>query len=49
VSLVTIVWALITFGGAAFAGNKIHPIVGGVVAVGAGVLRWAWHFIVRYA
>jgi hypothetical protein len=50
VSLVTIVWALITFGGAAFAGNKIHPIVGwGWFAVGAGVYGWAWHFIVRYA
>ena len=50
VSLVTIVWALVTFGGAAFAGEKIHPIVGwGWFAVGAGVYGWAWHFVVRYA
>ena len=50
VSLATIVWALVTFGGAAFAGEKIHPIVGwGWFAVGAGVYGWAWHFVVRYA
>ena len=50
VSLVTIVWGIATIGGAAWTGNKIHPIVGwGWFAVGAGVYGWAWHFVVRYA
>ena len=50
VSLVSIVWGVVTFGGGAWLGNKIHPFFGfGWMAVGFGVLGWAWTFIVRYS
>ena len=49
-SIATIIWSIVTFGGAGWLGDKIHPIAGGVwLFAGCGVFGWVWTFIVRYA
>ena len=49
VSLVTLVWAIVTFGGAAFLGDKIHGIFGfGWLAGLGGIYGYIWYTIVRY-
>ncbi len=48
-SVVTIVWLLITFGGAAFLGGTIHPWLGaGWAIAGLGVYGYVWWLAVRY-
>lgn len=50
VSIITIIWAVITFGGAAWAGEKIHPWVGlGWLGGGCFAYGWAWRIVARYA
>lgn len=49
-SLAAIFWAVVTFGGGAWLGDKIHPFFGfGWIAVGCGALGWLWVFVARYA
>lgn len=49
VSVATIVWFAIAFGGFAFFGGKVHPFVGyGWLFATAGVYGWVWWFVVRY-
>jgi len=49
-TIVTVVWFSITFGGAGFLGDKIHPWVGwGWLLTGCGVYGWVWNVFVRYA
>lgn len=49
-SVVGIVWAVVTFGGGAWLGEKVHSVVGlGWIAAGCGGLGWVWRFILRYA
>ena len=49
-SLVTIVWFVVTFGGASLLGAKIHPWIGvGWLIVGLGAYGYTWWFVVRYA
>ena len=50
VTLVTILWFGITFGGAGLLGEKIHPWIGwGWLVAGCGVYGWLWATVVRYA
>jgi len=50
VSIATILWAAITFGGAALFGNKIHPWIGyGWLFAGIGVYGFFWRLVLRYA
>ena len=49
-SILGILWGVVTFGGGAWVGEKIHPYAGfGWIAVGCGGMGWAWTFILRYA
>ncbi len=49
-SILGILWGVVTFGGGAWVGEKIHPYAGfGWIAVGCGALGWLWTFMVRYA
>jgi len=49
-TIVTILWFGITFGGAGFLGDKIHPWVGwGWLFAGCGLYGWLWSVFVRYA
>lgn len=48
-SVVTIVWLIITFGGAGFLGDKVHPWLGvGWMIGGLGLYGYIWWMIVRY-
>jgi hypothetical protein len=50
VSVITIVWMVVTFGGAAFLGARIHPWAGyGWMFVGLGAAGVVWRLVVRYA
>jgi hypothetical protein len=50
VSVISIVWFGVTFGGAGFLGERIHPWVGyGWLFSGLGIYGWLWAFVVRYA
>jgi hypothetical protein len=49
-SVAAILWGVVTFGGGAWIGEKLHPYAGfGWIAVGCGGLGWVWAFILRYA
>jgi hypothetical protein len=49
-SLVTIVWFVLTIGGASLLGASIHPWIGiGWLVAGLGAYGYAWWFVVRYA
>jgi hypothetical protein len=49
VSVITILWYVLTFGGAALLGGKVHPFVGyGWLFTGLGVYGYVWYTIVRY-
>jgi hypothetical protein len=49
VSVITIVWYVLTFGGAALLGRGIHPFVGyGWLFTGLGVYGYVWYTFVRY-
>lgn len=49
-SFVTIIWLLLTFGGAAWLGATTWPLVGiGWMVVGLGLYGYVWWLIVRYA
>lgn len=49
VSVITIIWYVLTFGGAALLGSKIHPFVGyGWLFTGLGVYGYIWWTVVRY-
>jgi hypothetical protein len=49
-SVVTIIWFVVTVGGATVLGAKIHPWIGiGWLIVGLGAYGYAWWFVVRYA
>jgi len=49
VSLVTLVWYVVAFGGWALLGAKIHPFVGFAwFLVACGIYGWLWSIIVRY-
>jgi len=46
----TIVWFVVTVGGASLLGATIHPWVGTFwLVAGLGAYGWAWWFVVRYA
>lgn len=48
-SVVTIVWLIVTFGGAGFLGNAVHPWLGvGWMVAGLGLYGYIWWMIVRY-
>jgi hypothetical protein len=48
-SVVTIVWLIVTFGGAGFLGDKVHPWIGlGWMIAGLGLYGYIWWMIVRY-
>ena len=48
-SVATIVWLIVTFGGAAFLGDKVHPWLGvGWMIAGLGAYGYVWWLIVRY-
>jgi hypothetical protein len=48
-SVITIIWLILTFGGAAFLGGTVHPWVGiGWMIAGLGVYGYVWWLIVRY-
>jgi len=50
VSVVTVVWCVVTFGGAAFLTEKVHPWMGyGWFIAGCGAYGWVWWFFARYA
>lgn len=49
-TIVTVLWFGVTFGGAGFLGDRIHPWVGwGWLLTGCGVYGWIWSVFVRYA
>ncbi len=49
-SVVTIIWFVVTVGGATLLGASVHPLVGiGWLVVGLGAYGYAWWFVVRYA
>jgi hypothetical protein len=49
VSVVTIVWWVLTFGGSAFLGAKLHPFAGYAwLFTGLGVYGYVWWTVVRY-
>ncbi len=49
-TIVTVLWFGVTFGGAAFLGDRIHPWIGwGWMLTGCGVYGWVWSVFVRYA
>jgi len=49
VTFVTIVWGILTFGGAAWIGDKVHGLFGLVwFAGGSGIFGYLWHAIIRY-
>jgi hypothetical protein len=49
-SMVTIVWFVLTIGGASLLGAKVHPWIGtGWLIAGLGAYGYAWWFVVRYA
>ncbi len=48
-SVATIVWILVTFGGGSFLGSKIHPWAGYAwVIAGLGTYGYLWWLVVRY-
>ena len=48
-SIATIIWFVVTFGGAALLGRVVHPWIGiAWFVVGLGAYSWAWWFVVRY-
>ncbi len=48
-SIATIMWFVVTFGGAALVGRLVLPAVGVAwLVVGLGVYGWLWWFVVRY-
>src|SRR5450759_3443280 len=48
-SIATIIWFVVTFGGAALLGRVVHPWIGMAwFVVGLGAYSWAWWFVVRY-
>lgn len=50
VTLVTVVWGLITFGGASWLAASVHDIFGLVwLAGGCSIYGYLWYFIVRYS
>ena len=50
VSVVTIIWWIVTLGGAIFLGNRIHPFAGYAwFFTGLGVYGYIWRTLVRYA
>jgi hypothetical protein len=49
-TIVTVLWFGITFGGASFLGDKVHPWIGwGWLVSGVGIYGWVWSVFVRYA
>lgn len=49
VTFITIVWGIITFGGAAWISDRVHGIFGLVwFAGGSGIFGMLWHALVRY-
>jgi hypothetical protein len=49
VSIITVIWMVITFGGTAFLSEKVHPWAGIPWFVGGmGVYGWIWMTVVRY-
>jgi len=49
VSVVTIVWYVVTFGGWLFLGSKVHPIAGyGWLFFGLTIYGYLWRTLVRY-
>jgi hypothetical protein len=49
-SLITIVWFVVTIGGASLLSGMIHPWIGvGWLIAGLGAYGYAWWFVVRYA
>jgi len=49
VSVITIIWYVLTFGGAALLGGKVHPFLGyGWLFTGLGVYGYLWWTFVRY-
>jgi hypothetical protein len=49
VSVITIIWYVLTFGGAALLGGKVHPFLGyGWLFTGLGVYGYIWWTVVRY-
>ena len=49
-SILAILWGVVTFGGGAWLGSKTYPVVGfGWIAVGCAGMGWVWTFILRYA
>lgn len=50
VTLVTVVWGILTFGGAGLLSSKVHETFGLVwMAGGAGLYGYLWYFVVRYS
>lgn len=48
-SAITIVWLILTFGGAGFLGDKVHPWLGvGWMVAGLGLYGYVWWLTVRY-
>jgi len=49
VSVATIIWYVVTFGGWGFLGSKVHPIAGYAwLFVGVGAFGYFWRTMVRY-
>lgn len=49
-TVISVLWLGVTFGGAGFLGDKIHPWVGwGWLMGGVGLYGWIWSVFVRYA
>jgi hypothetical protein len=50
VTVVTVVWFAVTFGGMALLSAKVHPIAGMIwLFAGLGTYGYAWWFVARYA
>lgn len=48
-TIVTVFWFGVTFGGAGFLGEKVHPWIGwGWLLTGCGVYGWVWSMFIRY-
>lgn len=48
-TVVTVFWFGVTFGGAGFLGEKVHPWIGwGWLLAGCGVYGWVWSMFIRY-
>ncbi|MDD3049997.1 MAG: hypothetical protein PHR06_02515 [Candidatus Cloacimonetes bacterium] len=50
ITIVTIIWGVITFGGASLLSAKVHGIAGFIwIGVGCSAYGYIWYMIVRYA